>query len=137
MNNDDEPNESDNSSERESDDETTEFIKLTNEEIAKKKGESELEDSKQKRSHRDYAIVICITVLVLMTFLLLYVVNCIFLADENTRFEAPFQIVAYVAPITSITVVTVTLLIGAFRVDKDQSKDAISTLSKPLPFISN
>lgn len=106
--------------------------KLDNEALAREKHESELDDSKQRRFHRTLAIRICVAVLVLMVFLLIVVVNCIFMSGYSTNLDESFQIVAYVAPITSITLITVTLLVGAFRVENEKSKEEYLKVIPPM-----
>ena len=105
---------------------------LDNEALEYKKRESDLFDSEQRRSHRTLAIRICLAVLVLMVFLLIVVVNCIFISGYLTSLAESFQIVAFVTPITSITLITVTLLVGAFRVENEKNKEEYLKVIPPM-----
>jgi len=64
---------------------------------------------------------------------LLFMVVRAFVCGMTAFLPAAVQVAAYVAPISSITIITVALLIGAFRGYRDRDLD---TLMSRLPVIA-
>ena len=72
-------------------------------------------------SFRFFSVIIGVLVLILLWAVFLYVVGSIFVSDFDL--EPPFKLVVFAAPITSITVITLTMLIGGSRIAKENSKE--------------
>ncbi|MDX3976139.1 hypothetical protein [Shinella sp.] len=82
----------------------------------------------QRIDVRNWVIVIAIVVLIFMGGMLTHTAHSIY---RTHQFDlAPSVLIAlYLAPIVSITTITVMLLFGAFRRFKDDDMDRVSSLS--------
>ena len=94
--------------------------------------EHQIREAGQRLSHRFWAFNLSIVIVVFMVVLLALVVHSLII-EGNSELMPSVQLVAYVAPITSTTVITIALLFGAFRGYRDRDENtAASGLSEIL-----
>lgn len=99
-------------------------------------GEAKLRDLliseiKQRLNIRRFSVVLGLTVIVGMSSLLGHVLHNAFLSWPHPflKFPSSFSIAIFVAPVVSITTITVMLFIGAFRRFKDGDLDNVNVAS--------
>ena len=89
-------------------------------------------EADQRHSHRSGVLWLSIVIVVIMVALLA-IVACSLVFEGKSDLQPSVQLAAYVAPITSTTVITIALLFGAFRGYRDRDeKTAASGMSEIL-----
>lgn len=89
-------------------------------------------EAEQRRSHRKWVFLLSVVVLAVMMVLLAIAVGRLTYA-YNPTLPASVQLAAYVAPIASVTVITMALPFGTFRGYRERDeKEGVSGLTKLL-----
>ena len=89
------------------------------------------EDS-QRRRHRTWALIISVIVLLFMASLLMLSVYFGLFSSSSAQWSASVIVAIFVAPIALITVVTITFLIGVFRIYRDREFEGVTSRLSPL-----
>ena len=107
--------------------------------LNERKLDDTIRNTLHRRSIRNLTLILALLVQLFMAGLLFIVFTAIY--SNPDKWEPQFQIVIFLAPITSITVITLTLLVGTSRVAKENSTgnfaDGILQLFNNFKSLSN